>query len=81
MADPTNRLCIDFVRLTYHLEPEIILADDLEITWLSHKLLGGEHIKTSVFELLNRDPDSSALITFTDPQVTDILLSCWRHGA
>jgi len=69
MADPTNRLCIDFVRLTYHLEPEIILADDLEITWLSHKLLGGEHIKTSVFELLNRDPDSSALTTFTDPQL------------
>ena len=33
MADPTNRLCIDFVRLTYHLEPEILLADDLEITW------------------------------------------------
>jgi glycosyltransferase XagB len=69
MADPTNRLCIDFVRLTYHLEPEIILADDLEITWLSHKLLGGEHVKTSVFELLNRDPDSSALTTFTDAQL------------
>ncbi len=77
MADPTNRLCIDFVRLTYHLEPEIILADDLEITWLSHKLLGDEHMKTSVFELLNRDPDSSALTTFSDPQlIFFFLLAC-----
>ncbi|MFI5160812.1 MAG: glycosyltransferase family 2 protein [Sphingobacteriales bacterium] len=74
MADPTNRLCIDFVRLTYHLEPEIIVADDLEITWLSHKLLGGEHVKTSVFELVNRDPNSSALTTFTDPQLISIFL-------
>jgi cellulose synthase/poly-beta-1,6-N-acetylglucosamine synthase-like glycosyltransferase len=74
MADPSNRLCIDFVRLTYNLEPQIIVADDLEITWLSHKLLGESHVKTSVFELVNRDPNSSALTTFTDPQLIFIFL-------
>lgn len=74
MADPTNNLFIDFIRITYGLEPEIILADDLEVTWLCHKLLGKGHVKSSVFELLNRDPDSSALFTFTGPQMVSIFL-------
>ncbi|MEO6849502.1 MAG: glycosyltransferase family 2 protein [Mucilaginibacter sp.] len=69
MADPTNRLFIDFIRLTYNLEPEIIVGDDLDITWLSHKLIGEKFVKSSVFELLNHDPNSSALVTFTTPQL------------
>ena len=40
MANPGDELFIDFVRFTYDLEPEIILASDLDITWLSHLLLG-----------------------------------------
>ncbi|HJP64160.1 MAG TPA: glycosyltransferase family 2 protein [Mucilaginibacter sp.] len=74
MADPTNRLVIDFVRMTYNLEPEIIVADDLDITWLSHKLLGENQVKSAVFELLNRDPNSSALTTFTGPQLVFFFL-------
>ena len=74
MADPTNRLVIDFVRMTYNLEPEIIVADDLDITWLSHKLLGESQVKSAVFELLNRDPNSSALTTFTGPQLVFFFL-------
>jgi len=31
MADPTDRLFIDYIRMTYNLEPEIIVADDIEI--------------------------------------------------
>ena len=69
MADPTNQLFIDFIKLNYNLEPEIIVATDLDITWLSHKLLGESYVKSSVFELLNRDPNSSALVTFTTPQL------------
>ena len=69
MADPTDRLFIDFIRMTYNREPEIIVADDLEITWLTHKLLGGPYVKSAVFELVNHDPDSSALVTFTTPQL------------
>jgi len=74
MADPSNRLFIDFVRMTYGMEPEIIVADDLEITWLSHKLLGEVYVKSAVFELLNRDPNSSALTTFTTPQLIFIFV-------
>lgn len=74
MSDPSDRLFIDFIRMTYNLEPEIIVADDLDITWLSHKLLGETYVKSSVFELLNRDPDSSALVTFTTAQLVIIFL-------
>jgi len=74
MADPTDRLLIDFVRMTYDREPEIIIADDLDITWLSHKLLGEKQVKSAVFELLNRDPNSSALTTFTGPQLVFFFL-------
>jgi cellulose synthase/poly-beta-1,6-N-acetylglucosamine synthase-like glycosyltransferase len=72
MADPEDQLFIDFIRLTYNLEPSIILASDLDITWLSHKLLGQKYVKSAVFELLNRDNASSALTTFTSKQLVFI---------
>jgi len=83
MADPTNELFIDFIRLTYNLEPEIIIADDLDITWLSHKLLGEAQVKSAVFELLNRDPNSSALTTFTNAQLIFffLLIGAFAVGA
>ena len=74
MADPTDRLFIDFIRMTYNCEPEIIVADDLDIIWLSHKLTGDAYVKSSVFELLNHDPNSSALVTFTTPQLVFFFL-------
>ncbi|MGY3213973.1 glycosyltransferase family 2 protein [Mucilaginibacter sp. HD30] len=69
MADPSDELFIDFIRFTYDLEPEIIVASDLDITWRSHILLGQKYVKSAVFELLNRDPKNSALTTFTTPQL------------
>jgi hypothetical protein len=69
MANPSDELFADFIRFTYDMEPEIIVASDLDITWMSHVLLGQKYVKSAVFELLNRDPDSSALTTFTMPQL------------
>ena len=69
MANPSDELFIDYIRFTYDLEPEIIVASDLDITWLSHVLLGQKYVKSAVFELLNRDPKNSALTTFTTPQL------------
>jgi len=74
MTDPTDELFIDYIRFTYDLEPRIIVALDLDITWLSHKLLGEKYVKSAVFELLNRDPDNSALTTFTVPQLIFIFV-------
>ncbi len=69
MADPTDQLFIDFIRMSFNREPQIIVAEDLDITWMNHKLLGDHFVKSAVFELLNSDPDSSALVTFTTPQL------------
>lgn len=74
MSDPSNQLFIEFIRSTYHKEPEIIIAQDLDITWLSHKLLGEKYVKSSVFELLKRDPKSSASTTFTSAQLIGIFI-------
>jgi cellulose synthase/poly-beta-1,6-N-acetylglucosamine synthase-like glycosyltransferase len=69
MADPSNRLFIDFIRFTYDCEPEIIVASDLDIVWMSHKLLGDKYVQSAVYELLNRDPANSAFITFSSGQL------------
>ena len=74
MADPTDQLFIDFIRFTYDVEPQIILASDLDIVWLSNKLLGQDYVKSSVYELLNRDADSSAFTTFSSNQLAFIFI-------
>ncbi|HEY0245222.1 MAG TPA: glycosyltransferase family 2 protein [Mucilaginibacter sp.] len=69
MANPNDPLFVDFIKFTYDMEPEIIIASDLDITWMTHILLGEKYVKSAVFELFNRDPNSSALVTFTSPQL------------
>lgn len=72
MADPTDQEFINFIYETYGLEPEIILASDLDIVWMSHKLLGERYVKDAVFELMRSDPANSALITFSTGQLVFI---------
>lgn len=69
MADPSNELFNDFIKFTYNCEPQIIVASDLDILWLSHKLLGEAYVKSSVFELMKNDASSSAIVTFTTAQL------------
>jgi cellulose synthase/poly-beta-1,6-N-acetylglucosamine synthase-like glycosyltransferase len=69
MADPTDDVFLDFIRTTYGLEPEIIIAADLDVLWLSHKIIGDKHVKSAVYELMNNDSLSSAIVTFTTPQL------------
>ncbi|TFF34853.1 glycosyltransferase [Mucilaginibacter psychrotolerans] len=69
MASPDDELFADFIRFTYDMEPEIIVASDLDIIWLSNKLIGDKYVKSSVFELMKRDPDSSAVLTFSSAQL------------
>jgi cellulose synthase/poly-beta-1,6-N-acetylglucosamine synthase-like glycosyltransferase len=74
MSDPGDQLFIEFIKFTYDMEPEIIVARDLDITWLSHKLLGEKYVKSAVFDLLKRDPKSSASTTFTNPQLISLFV-------
>lgn len=75
MADPSDQLFIDYVRFTFDRDPEIILASDLDIVWLSNKLLGEKYVKSAVFELLQQDPANSALMTFSKGQLLFIFIS------
>jgi cellulose synthase/poly-beta-1,6-N-acetylglucosamine synthase-like glycosyltransferase len=75
MASPDDEPFLDFIRSTYQMEPQIIIASDLDIIWLSNKLLGEKYVKSAVFELLKRDPNSSAVVTFTTPQLVFIFVS------
>ncbi len=69
MADPTDETYITLVRDTFNLPLTILPASDLDIIWLSHKLLGEPYVKKAVFDLVQRDPESSALVTFTNSQL------------
>src|ERR1700761_3687731 len=69
MSDPSNQLFIDFIKFTYNYEPRIIIASDLDILWLAHKLLGESYVKSAVYELMNNDASSSAIVTFTTTQL------------
>ncbi len=69
MADPTDDTYITLVRDTFGLPLLILPASDLDIIWLSHKLLGEPYVKKAVFDLVQRDPESSALVTFTNRQL------------
>ncbi|MBL4678284.1 MAG: glycosyltransferase [Mucilaginibacter sp.] len=74
MTAPDDELVNDFIRFTYDMDAEIVLTSDLDITWLSNKLLGEEYVKASVFELVKRDPDSSAVVTFSTAQLIFIFV-------
>jgi cellulose synthase/poly-beta-1,6-N-acetylglucosamine synthase-like glycosyltransferase len=74
MADPSDQLFLDFIQTTYQLEPEIIIASDLDILWLSHKIIGDKHVKSAVYELMNNDSLSSAIVTFTTPQLVFVFV-------
>ena len=69
MADPTDETYTTLVGDTFNLPLIILPASDLDIIWLSHKLLGEPYVKKAVFDLVQRDPESSALVTFTNSQL------------
>ena len=74
MADPSDELFTDFIRFTYNCEPLIIVASDLDILWLSHKLIGEKYVKSAVYELMNNDANSSAIVTFTTGQLVSAFI-------
>jgi cellulose synthase/poly-beta-1,6-N-acetylglucosamine synthase-like glycosyltransferase len=75
MADPTDQEFITYVRDTFGMEPLPILASDLDITWLSHKLIGTEYVKSAVYSLMKSDPENSALITFSPTQLAFLFIA------
>jgi len=74
VADPTWSTTLVTLAAKFNAELRVLVASDLDILWLAHKFLGEKYVKSAVFDLLNRDPDSSALVTFTPKQLIIIFL-------
>ncbi|MCX3263615.1 glycosyltransferase family 2 protein [Pedobacter agri] len=72
LADPTATADMLLISNKYGCKVKPLLVSDLDIVWLGHKLLGEKYVKAAVFDLLERDPKSSAFITFSSMQLVFI---------
>lgn len=68
-ADPMDEKLRSTLEIKFNTKIRFVAASDLDITWMVHKLRGEFYVKESVFSLMRKDPESSGLITFTDPQL------------
>lgn len=68
-ADPFDTSLKKELEKKFNCEVETRTASDLDIIWMIHKHCGRSFVKHAVFNLINRDARSSALITFTARQL------------
>lgn len=68
-ADPYDEKLANSLMVKFRTNVKLVAADDLDITWLAHKLRGRELVNESVYSLKDKDALSSAYITFTNPQL------------
>jgi glycosyltransferase XagB len=68
-ADPMDEKLIGALENQFATRITMVAASDLDITWMVHKLRGEFYVKEAVFSLMRKDPSSSGIITFTDPQL------------
>lgn len=68
-ADPMDEKLIGALENKFATRITMVAASDLDITWMVHKLRGEYYVKEAVFSLMRKDPASSGLTTFTDPQL------------
>lgn len=70
MADPSDNISIyKFTDYFSLYVKKTHVAEDLDIVKALHLCYGGDILEKAVFDLYNRDPESSALETFTSKQV------------
>ena len=69
VADPMDEKLIGALENKFATRITMVAASDLDITWMVHKLRGEYYVKEAVFSLMRKDPASSGLTTFTDPQL------------
>lgn len=68
-ADPFDEKLANSLMVKFRTNVKLVAADDLDITWIAHKLRGRDLVNDSVYSLMKKDPDSSGHITFTDAQL------------
>ncbi len=68
-ADPFDEKLANSLMVKFRTNVKLVAGDDLDITWMVHKLRGRDLVNESVYSLMKKDPTSSGHITFTDPQL------------
>lgn len=68
-ADPFDEKLANSLMVKFKTNVKLVAADDLDITWLAHKMRGLDLVNDSVYSLMKKDPESSGHVTFTDPQL------------
>ncbi len=68
-ADPFDERLANSLMVKFRTNVKLVAADDLDITWLAHKIRGIDLVNDSVYSLMRKDPESSGHITFTDAQL------------
>lgn len=48
---------------------QVLVAEDLDITWMLHKHMGEARVKHAVYHLVKTEPETCALVTFTNTQL------------
>ena len=71
-ADPFDEKLANSLMVKFKTNIKLVAADDLDITWVSHKVRGRDLVNESVYSLMKKDPTSSGHITFTTPQLVVI---------
>lgn len=69
VADPFDEKLAISLTVKFKCPLKFVATSDLDITWMAHTMRGGFFVKEAVFSLMKKDPESSGLITFTDPQL------------
>jgi hypothetical protein len=73
VVDPTNSDFINMVERLTGLRARVVCTSDVDISWVLHKYLGPPFCRIAIYNLLWKDPDRSAIITFTVPQMIFII--------
>lgn len=68
-ADPFDERLANTLSIKFNCNITLKAADDLDITWLAHKLRGREIVDESVYHLYKKDPAISGHLTFTNTQL------------
>jgi len=73
-ADPFDEKLANSLMIKFRTNVKLVAADDLDITWLAHKVRGRDLVNESVYSLMKKDPTSSGHVTFTDAQLIFIFV-------
>jgi len=74
-CDPFDLESINHIEEVCKLPVNILVASDLDVMWVMHKNYGKENVRRAVYELVDKDRERSALVSFSDSQILIIAIT------